>query len=149
MHFIYEITWVEVFLYNLLQFFQKFKFPEFLLIECVFDRLKIPWFLFIDLCLTQLVFDRCSIDRNWNIFSFYVFDQTFFHASFMFRIHLHCIVFCIHLVVLQSYLSLFSHIICIHFTKLGTQLDLKIDWLIFEFYTVYAIFMCELHKMFF
>ena len=43
--------------------------------------------------------------------------------------------FCIHLAVLQSYLSLFSHITCIHFTKLGTQLDLKIDWLIFEFCT--------------
>ena len=57
----------------------------------------------------------------------------FFHASFMFRIHMYCIdLFCIHLAVLQSYLSLFSHIACIHFTKMGTQLDLKIDWLIFE-----------------
>ena len=59
----------------------------------------------------------------------------FFHASFMFRIHMHCIVFCIHLVVLQSYLSLFSHITCIHFATLGTQLDQKIDWLIFELCT--------------
>ena len=41
-------------------------------------------------------------------------------------------LFCIHLVVLQSYLSLFSHITCIHFAKLGTQLNLKIYWLIFE-----------------
>ena len=33
----------------------------------------------------------------------------------------------IHLTILQSYLSLFSHITCIHFAKLGTQLDLKIN----------------------
>ena len=46
------------------------------------------------------------------------------------------IVFCIHLAILQSYLSLFSHITCIHFAKLGTQLDLKIDSLMFKFCTV-------------
>ena len=40
---------------------------------------------------------------------------------------MHCIVVCIHLAILQLYLSLFSHIICIYFAKLGTQLDLKID----------------------
>ena len=55
---------------------------------------------------------------------------------------MHCIVFCIHLAILQSYLSLFSHIPCLHFAKLGTQLDFKIDWLIFEslYILVYAIF---------
>ena len=64
---------------------------------------------------------------------------------------MHCIVFCIHLVVLQSYLSLFSHITCIHFAKLGTQLDLKINWLIFESLLHFSIcyFMCELQKIFF
>ena len=44
-----------------------------------------------------------------------------------------------------------SHITCIHFTKLGTQLDLK-DWLInfwVMYFLVYAIFMCELQKIFF
>ena len=45
---------------------------------------------------------------------------------------MHCNVFYIHLAVLQSYLSLFSHITCIHFSILDTQLDLKIDLLIFE-----------------
>ena len=76
----------------------------------------------------------------------------FFHASFMSRIHMNCIdFFCIHLAVLQSYLSLFSHITCIHFANLGTQLDLKIDWLSFwvMYFLVYAIFMCELQKIFF
>ena len=68
--------------------------------------------------------------EKFSIFKY--LTNLFFFASFMFRIHMHCIVFCIHLAVLQSYLSLFSHITCIHFTKLGTQLDLKIDWLIFE-----------------
>ena len=57
----------------------------------------------------------------------------------MFRIYMHCIVFCIHLVVLHSYLSLFSYIACIHFTKLGTQLDLKIDWLIFQSFVHFSI----------
>ena len=66
--------------------------------------------------------------------------NSFFHASFMFRIHMHCIVFYIHLVVLQSYISLFSYITCIHFAKLGTQLDLKIDWLIFESFVHFSIY---------
>ena len=57
------------------------------------------------------------------------------------------LIFCIHLAVLQSYLSLFSHIICIHFAKLGTQLDWLIFWAMY--FLVYAIFMCELHKIFF
>ena len=62
---------------------------------------------------------------------------------------MHC--FCIHLAVLQSYLSLFSHITCIHFATLGTQLDQK-NWLInfwAMYFLVYAFFMCELWKIFF
>ena len=51
---------------------------------------------------------------------------------------MHC--FCIHLAVLQSYLSLFSHITCIHFATLGTQLDQKlIDW--FLSYVLSSIFL--------
>ena len=56
---------------------------------------------------------------------------------------MHYIFFsCIRLAFLKSYLSLFSYITCIHFAKLGTQLDLKIDWLIFLvlYISVYAIF---------
>ena len=100
-------------------------------------------------------FDWYSIDA-WLIkigkFSVSKFlTNFFFYASFVFRIHMHCIVFCIHLVVLKSYLSLFSHITCIHFAKLGTQLDLKINWLIFESLLHFSIcyFMCELQKIFF
>ena len=117
----------------------------------IFDQSKISRFFKCRFCLTRLVFDRCSTDWNWKIFSFQVFDQIFFHASFMFRIHVHCIVFCIHLTVLQSNLSLFSHITCIHFAKLSTQLDLKIGWLIFEslihFSTCY--FLCVNYRKYF
>ena len=72
-------------------------------------------------------------------FQFLSFWPIYFFSSSMFRIHMHCIIFCIHLAVLQAYLSLFSHIPCIHFTKLGTQLDLKIDWLIFESFVHFSI----------
>ena len=40
-------------------------------------------------------------------FQFLSIWPNFFYASFMFRIHMPCIIFCIHLAVLQSYLSLF------------------------------------------
>ena len=56
--------------------------------------------------------------------------------------------FCIHLAVLQSYLSLFSHITCIH---LGYSTWSK-NWLInfwAMYFLVYAFFMCELRKIFF
>ena len=72
-------------------------------------------------------------------------------ASFMFRIHMHCIIFYIHIAVLQSYLSLFSHIPCIHFAKFGTRLDLKIVWLIFESFLHFHIcyFLCVNCRKFF
>ena len=94
--------------------------------------IKMLCFFFFKTGISRFSIDRtyCSTDRNCDK----NFDLTnFFHASFLFMIHILCIVFfCIHLAVLQSYLSLFWHITCIHFAKLGTQLDLKIDWLIFE-----------------
>ena len=94
--------------------------------------------------LNSSVFEKFLISYSCNSFMKYCVLRSFcikllcfskiwfFHASFMFRIHMHCIVFYIHLAILQSYLSLFSYITCIHFAKMGTQLDLKIDWLIFE-----------------
>ena len=94
--------------------------------------------------LNSSVFENFLISYSCNSFMKYCVLRSFcikllcfskiwfFHASFMFRIHMHCIVFYIHLAILQSYLSLFSHITCIHFAKMDTQLDLKIDWLIFE-----------------
>ena len=78
------------------------------------------------------------------------FSVSKFLTKFFFMHHLclgfTCIVlfFCIYLAVLQLYLSLFSHITCINFAKLDTQLDLKIDWLIFESFVHFSIcyFLC-------
>ena len=141
MHFIHEIIWIEWFLHNLLQFFKKFKFLEFPPIECVFRPIKNP-----------LIFNHCSLPNSIGIHS--MLDQSklknFQFLSFwpiFFCMHHLCLGFTcialfffffflyIHLAVLQSYLSLFSQITCIHFAKLGTQLYLKIYWLIFEFCT--------------
>ena len=58
-----------------------------------FDQSKLRLKFLVWVCLTWLMFDQFSIDHNWKICSFYVFDQIFFHASFVFRIHMHCIVF--------------------------------------------------------
>ena len=142
MHFIHEIIWIEWFLHNLLQFFKKFKFLEFRPIECVFRLIKNP-----------LIFNHCSLPdsigihlmldqsklKNFQFLSFW--PIFFFHASFVFRIHMHCIDFFFFFLIL--YLScifaivslIVSHITCIHFAKLDTQLDLKIGWLIFDLCT--------------
>ena len=79
----------------------------------------------------RLMLDRSKL-KNLQFLSFW---PKIFYASFIFRIHMHCIVFVSILQFCKSYLSLFSHITCIHFAKMGTQLDLKIDWLIFELCT--------------
>ena len=95
---------------------KKFKFSKFSSLDRlnhIFDRLKMFRFYSKTLCLIRLILNWYSTNRNWEIFSFS-------HASFVFRIHMHCIVFYIHPAFLQSYLSSFSHIICIHFAKLGT-----------------------------
>ena len=73
-----------------------------------FDQSKLWLKFLIRVYLTRLMFDQFSIDRNWKIFSFYVFYQIFFHASFMFRIHMHCIVF----VSILQFCSHISH--CFH-----------------------------------
>ena len=124
------------FLHKIALFFKNLFFPEFWSIEPVFQSIEIAinfWFEYawLDWCsinsrsiatekfsvsmfLTKIVFFPCIIC---------VYDSQ----------ALHC--FCIHLVVLQSYHSLFSHITCIHFATLGTQPDQKIYWLIFELCT--------------
>ena len=117
MHFIHEIIWVKWFLHNLLLFFKKFKFLEFRSIKCVFRPIENP-----------LIFNHCSLPNSIGIqsmldrsklenFQFLSFWPNFFSLSI-----LH---FCNHIS------HFFSHITCIYFAKLGTQLDLKIDWLIF------------------
>ena len=117
-------------------FSKKSNFQNFDWLNVIFNQLKIPWFLIMTFCLTRLVFDRSKL-KKFQFLSFW--PNLFFHASFMSRIHMHCIVFYIHLAILQSYLSLFSHITCIHFANLGTELDLKIDWLFFESFVHFSI----------
>ena len=68
---------------------------------------------------------------KFSIFRF--MTNPFFHASFVFGFtcialfYLSILHFCNHI-----FHSLVSHTTCIDFAKLGTQLYLKIDWLIFE-----------------
>ena len=103
------------------QFFGKSR-----LNSSVFEKLLISY--------SSISFMKYCALRSFCIKLFYFSKSWFFHASFMFRIHMYCIHFFVS--ILQwSYLSLFSHITCIHIAKLGTQLDLTVDWLIFELCT--------------
>ena len=79
-----------------------------------------------------------------------------FLTKFFFMHHLclgfTCIAFfSVSILQFCSHISHCFHTTCRHFAKLGTQLDLKIDWLIFwaMYFLVYATFMCELQKIFF
>ena len=118
---------IKMLCFSKIWFFQTFDRPNLF-----FDQSKLWLKFLVWVCLTRLMFDQFSIDRNWKILSYYVFSQNFFLASFVFRIYMHCIVF-VPILQFCSHIShFFSHIICIHFATLGTQLDQKIDWLIFE-----------------
>ena len=83
MHFILEIPWFEYFLHNLLQFFKKFSFPEFRLIECDFQSVEnwkflkansrpcliAIWLVFDQLNMIYSYFDRLKLifDRSKNL----------------------------------------------------------------------------------
>ena len=130
---------LSVFCIKLLLFFKISVFPKFWLIKCIFRPIKNP--LIFNHCSQPDLIDVQSMLYRSKLEKFSVsmfFTNFFFHESFIFRIYMHCIFFCSNLVVLQSYFLLFSHITCIHF-KLGTQLDLKIDWLIFESFVHFSI----------
>ena len=110
-----DLGWIQVFLKNfsshthafffikqcvlrsfcikMLSFSKIWFFQTFNRSNLFFDQSKLWLKFLVWVCLTRLMFNRFSIDRNWKIFSFYVSDQIFFHASFAFRIHMHCIVF--------------------------------------------------------
>ena len=153
MHFIHKINWFECFLHKSFAIFQKIQFSRILI-----DRV---WFLinrkFLDISslasawLNWYLINARLIEIGKKKIQFLSIWPVYFFTSFIFRIRMHCIIFCIHLAVLQSYLSLFSHIPCIHFAKFGTQLDLKIDWLIFESFVHFSIcyFLCVNCREFF
>ena len=131
--------------------FQKFDFSRFSIDRiCLSTNRNCDKNFLVWICLTRLAFNQCSIDRNWEISVFKYLTKLFFMHHLCLGFTCIALIFYIYIAVSQSYLSLFSHITCIHFTKLGTQLDLKIDWLIFwaMYFLIYAIFMCELQKIF-
>ena len=113
MHSIHKILCFEEFLHKIALFFR-------FLIDRVWFSInwKIPDFS----SLASAWLNWYSIDARpieTEKFSFFKYLTGLFFL-FMFKIHMHCIVFCIHFAILQSYLSLFLHILCIHFAKLGT-----------------------------
>ena len=83
-------------------FFEKFSFPKFRLIESDFRSIE-NFQIFQVRPLPNSVGIRSMLDRSkLKIFQFLSIWPIFFFffASFMFRIHMHCIVFCIYLAVL-------------------------------------------------
>ena len=74
-----------------------FKNSEFRSIECVFRSVENFMFSKHDLLPnsidTRLILDQSKLE---NFLFLNYWPKFFFQASFMFRIHMHCIVFCIH-----------------------------------------------------
>ena len=69
---------LSVFCINFYSFSKNSDFQNFDWSNVFLDRSKFPWFLIMIFCLAQLIFDRCSNNRNWEIFNFSVFDLIFF-----------------------------------------------------------------------
>ena len=59
-------------------FFKNLIFQTFDQSNLFFDQSKLRLKFLVWVCLTRLMFDRFSINRNCKIFSFYVFDQKMF-----------------------------------------------------------------------
>ena len=122
-------------------------FQTFDRLNLFFNQSKLRLKFLVWVCLTRLMFDRFSINRNWKIFSFYDFDQNFF--SFM---HHLCLGFtCIALFLYPS--CSFAVISLIIFTHIMHTLcyigysTWSRNWLInfwAMYFLVYAFFLCEL-----
>ena len=112
---------------------EKLVFGRFWLNYSVFEKLLISYscisfmkhYALRSFCIKLLCFSK-KFDFFF-FFRFSILDQIFFMHHLCLGFTCIALIFCIHLAILQSYLSLFSHITCIHFANLGTQLDLKID----------------------
>ena len=91
---------IKMLCFSKIWFFQTFNRSNLF-----FDQPKLQLKFLVWVYLTQLMFDRFSIDCNW--VSMFL-TKNFFHASFVFRIHMHCIIF-------VSILQFCSHIsYCFH-----------------------------------
>ena len=64
---------IKMLCFSKIWFFQTFDW-----LNLFFDQSKLRLKFLVWVCLTRLIFDRFSIDRNCKIFSFYVFDQKNF-----------------------------------------------------------------------
>ena len=162
-----DLGWIQVFLKNfsshthaffikqcalrsfcikMLSFSKIWFFQTFDRSNLFFNQSKLRLKFLVWVCLIRLMFDRFSIDRNWKIFSFYIFYHNFF-----FMHHL-CLGFtCIALFLYPSCsfavisLNVFTHnmhILC----YIGYSTWSK-NWLInfwAMYFLVYAFFMCKL-----
>ena len=92
-------------------FFKKFKFLEFRSIECVFQPIKNP-LIFNHYFLPNSIGIRLMLDQSkLKIFQFLNFWPIFFffYASFVFRIHMHCIVFSLSILHFCSHIFHYFH----------------------------------------
>ena len=82
------------FLHKIALFFKNLFFPDFWLIEPIFRSIEIAIKIFglsmPDLIDVWSILDRSQL-KNFQFLCFW--PKFFFHASFVFRIHIHCIVF--------------------------------------------------------
>ena len=93
---------------KMLRFSKIWFFQTFDRSNMFFDQSKLRLKFLVWVCLTRLMFDRFSTDYNWKLSVSMFLTKNFFHASFVFRIHMHCIIF-------VSILQFCSHIsYCFH-----------------------------------
>ena len=125
--FLEDLGWIQVLFEKILISYSCISFMKYYALRSFYINL---------LCFSKVHFSKFLIDRtcfltdrncNKNFQFLSIWPNFFLH-------HL-CLGFtCIALIFLypSCNFAVISHITCIHFAKLGTQLDLKIDWLIFE-----------------
>ena len=93
MHFIHEILCFKEILHKIALFFKNLIFLDFRSIESVSRPIEIAIKIF-GLILSDSIGIRSILDRSkLKNFQFLEFLTKFFLASFMFRIHMSCIVF--------------------------------------------------------
>ena len=69
---------IKMLCFSKIWFFQNFDRSNLF-----FNQSKLRLKFLVWVCLTRLMFDQFSIDRNWKIFSFYVFDQNIFSMHYL------------------------------------------------------------------
>ena len=76
--FVLKAQTLNTFCIKMLCFSKIWFFQTFDQSNLFFDQSKLRLKFLVWVCLTRLMFHRFLINRNWKIFSFYVFDQKFF-----------------------------------------------------------------------